>query len=270
MKIYNKLCNHKNNFIDIMEQIIIKLDKKDQKYTHNKKYTNRDYICGIIEVLSNNTSWRKYNGKINGRILNNKHNYYVKIGVYNELYKTNKNEYLKNNKKLSKELSIDSSFVPNKFGKEQLGRNIYYKNKKGRKITAIVDSKGIPLKIRLDEGNKHDARIAPKILKILKNNDEDITKYIFADKAYDSNKIRKIIKSKRYKSIIPKRKYKNRKTRYLNKNEIKRYRKRIIIENFFSWIKAYPKIDKIYEKTAVSYKGLLLLAISMLIYKREK
>jgi len=26
------------------------------------------------------------------------------------------------------------------------------------------------------------------------------------------------------------------------------YRKRIIVENYFSWIKAYPKIDKIYEK----------------------
>lgn len=40
-----------------------------------------------------------------------------------------------------------------------------------------------------------------------------------------------------------------------------------IIENFFSWIKDYPKIDRIYEKTIESYKGLLLV-ISILIYKR--
>ena len=44
----------------------------------------KDYICGIIEVVSNNTSWRKYNGLINDRVLNNKHNYYCKIGVYEE------------------------------------------------------------------------------------------------------------------------------------------------------------------------------------------
>ena len=41
-----------------------------------------------------------------------------------------------------------------------------------------------------------------------------------------------------------------------------------VIKNFFSWIIFYPKIDKIYEKTIESYRGLLLLAISMIIYKR--
>ena len=30
----------------------------------------------------------KYNGLIGGRILNNKHNYYLKLGVYEKLYKT--------------------------------------------------------------------------------------------------------------------------------------------------------------------------------------
>ena len=37
----------------------------------------------------------------------------------------------------------------------------------------------------------------------------------------------------------------------------------------FSWLKRNPKIDRIYEKTIESYMGLLLLGISMLIFKRE-
>src|SRR5205814_80644 len=125
-------------------------------------------------------SWRKYNRKIDGRVLNNKHNNYVKIGIYKELFETINKQYKKNNKNRKKEsikvLSIDSTFVQNKNGIEKIGRNIYYKNKQGRKI------------------------------------------------------------------------------RSLKKKEMKKYRKRIIVENYFSWIKMYPKIDKIYEKTEKSYK----------------
>ena len=81
-----------------------------------------------IEVLTNNVSWRKYNGKIDGRVLNNKHNDFVKIGVYDELYKTNLIKYLKrSNKKFRKSLSIDSSFIENRNGTNDLRRNIYYK-----------------------------------------------------------------------------------------------------------------------------------------------
>ncbi len=164
MRLYSKFCKPENNFMGLMENIINRLDKKDTKYIRNKKYTTVDYIYGIIEVISNNISWRKYNGKIDGRILNNKHNHYVKIGVYEEFYKVNLREYSSVNKETIKELSIDSSFIPNNNGTEELGRNIFYKNKRGRKVTVIVDSKGIPLNIRIDSGNVHDAKIAPKIL----------------------------------------------------------------------------------------------------------
>ena len=81
MIIYKKLLKNKTGdlLINIMEIIINKHEKhKNKNYVSNLKYTTRDYICGIIEVLSNNISWRKYIGKIDGRTLNNKHNYYEK------------------------------------------------------------------------------------------------------------------------------------------------------------------------------------------------
>ena len=121
--------NRKKNFIQLFESIIKKLEPSiNDDYRRNIKYTMSDYIMGIIEVLTNNVSWRKYNGKIDGRVLNNKHNYFVKIGVYEELYKTNLIKYLKrSNRKFRKYLSIDSSFIENRNGTTDLGRNIYYK-----------------------------------------------------------------------------------------------------------------------------------------------
>ncbi len=120
------------NFIQIMKSIILQLEKpKKKEYGRNKKYTLDDYIMGIIEVLLNCVSWRKYNGKINGRVLNNKHNYFTRLGVYDKLYKTNLKEYLKKTKgRTLKYQSMDSSFIENKIGVDKLGRNIYYKNKR--------------------------------------------------------------------------------------------------------------------------------------------
>ena len=72
---------------------------------------------------------------------------------------------------------------------------------------------------------------------------------------------------KKYIPIIPKRKSKLNKTS-LSKNEIPIYRKRIIVEKFFAWLKRYPKVDRIYEKTNISYRGLLLMASSIIIFNR--
>jgi transposase len=134
-------------------------------------------------------------------------------------------------------------------------------------VTALVDIKGVPMKLIINKGNRHDARIAPKILNQLEINNLPQKKYMLGDKGYDSNKIREIIKSKKYKPIIAKRKYPNKK-KSLSKSEIKIYRKRIIVENAFAWIKMHSKIDKYYEKTIKSYKGLLLLAVSIIIFKK--
>ena len=251
-----------------MEGIINKLDIRNTKYVRNKKYTTREYITGIIEVLSNNTSWRKYNGKISGRILNNKHNYYVRLGVYDELYKSTLELYTRIKEEPIKVISIDSTFIANKNGTEKIARNIFYKNKRGRKISVAVDESGVPLTVHLSKGNKHDARIAPKIINKLLINKTSEEKLILADKAYDSKKIRQLIRSKNYNPIISKRRYRNSKKRTIKKKYRKIYKKRIIVENFFAWLKAFSIIDKIYEKTTKSYLGLLYLAISIIIYRK--
>ena len=92
-----------------------------------------------------------------------------------------------------------------------------------------------------------------------------------ADKGYDSKDILKILKKKGYKPIIPQnlRNIKNPKLiRKMYSKDKKVYKKRIIVENFFAWIKKNPKIDNLYEKIIASYKGLLFLACSKIIFKR--
>ena len=62
--------------------------------------------------------------------------------------------------------------------------------------------------------------------------------YFLADKRYDSNKIIKMLNQKGYTPIIPqnKRNIKDKsKLRTLNSQEKKIYKKRIIVENYYSY-----------------------------------
>jgi len=81
------------------------------------------------------------------------------------------------------------------------------------------------------------------------------------------------IAGKGYHPIIPYnlRNTKNKKLiKKLTSKEKEIYRKRIIVEKYFSWIKTYPKIDKIHEKTKKSYMGLLYLASIKILINRMK
>lgn len=39
---------------------------KNDYYKRNVKYSLKDYVIGIIDVVKNNTSWNSYNGIMNG------------------------------------------------------------------------------------------------------------------------------------------------------------------------------------------------------------
>lgn len=92
--------------------------------------------------LSNCVFQNRYSGCINGKNLNNKHNFYVKLVIYRKTYIYILNSYLKNDKynKL-KFLSIDSTFINNKI-----------------KISTIVDINGIPLSLLLIKGSINDSK----------------------------------------------------------------------------------------------------------------
>jgi len=135
-----------------------------------------------------------------------------------------------------------------------------------------VDAKGVPLVVDISEGNRHDCKLFERaqnkleeseIIKVKQNK-----RYFLGDKGYDSEKIREVMKKMGYETIIAKRKRKANDVS-LNKKEVKIYRKRIIVENSFSWLKRYAKVDRIYEKNKMSYEGVVNLAISMIIYNKR-
>ena len=175
---------------------------------------------------------------------------------------------------------------------------------KGIKISSLVTTKGI--RINIDSGNKYDSPLLPKIINncIINTNTKKYTnhnrykQYLFADSGYDSKENHDFLINKGYiwcKYVAPnarknsiynashckvepydipiiiqnKRNIKNMKLlRKRNKRQNEIYKKRSIIENYHSWLKKFPKIKLLYERNIYSYRGLVLLGISVLIYRR--
>ena len=75
-----------NKFSFIKEFSKFAIKKLNIKDHFNRKYSEETYVNEIVNVLRSSCYWRRYNGTIDGRILNNKHNIYVKNGLYKEFY----------------------------------------------------------------------------------------------------------------------------------------------------------------------------------------
>ena len=161
---YDKECIHDDNkpFINIpklMEIIVTVLKPKvNPKFCNNQKFTEIDFINGIVEIIRNCMYWRRYkNGKIDGEYLRKRHKKYCEWGVYNCLYIILLDVYFSKNKfgKL-KNQSFDTTFCINLYGSEMKGRNVKYKSKNGIKISTIDDNNGTPFSLAIASGNVSD------------------------------------------------------------------------------------------------------------------
>ena len=85
----------------------------NSSYRHNVKYSDEDYIKGIIDVLQSSAIWNCYSGAMNGNILRKKHSKWVKIGIYDHAYESILKKYF-NKTSISEERkyqSINSTFI---------------------------------------------------------------------------------------------------------------------------------------------------------------
>ena len=121
------------------------------------------------------------------------------------------------------------------------------------KIHALVDANGLPVALKLTEGQAHDGRSAADMLDALGKG-----QILLADRAYDSDALRRALSARGgWANIKPMRHRVNIPTfsSFL-------YRYRNLVERFFNKLKHYRAIATRYEKRAVNYLALVKLAAS--------
>ena len=121
------------------------------------------------------------------------------------------------------------------------------------KIHAIVDANGLPIALKLSEGQAHDGRSATDMLGSLGQGH-----ILLADRAYDSNALRETLTQQgAWANVKPM-------SRRINPPSFSPflYRFRNLVERFFSKLKHYRAIATRYEKHAANYLAVVKLAAS--------
>lgn len=119
------------------------------------------------------------------------------------------------------------------------------------KIHAVVDAKGLPLRLALSAGQDHDSLLAGNLLTDLSNNG-----MLLADRAYDSDAIRELARERgAWANIPPKR---NRRNPICFCPHL--YRDRNHVERFFNRIKHCRRIATRYDKLAANFLAFIKLA----------
>ena len=119
------------------------------------------------------------------------------------------------------------------------------------KVHALVDANGLPITLKLTEGQAHDGRSAADMLDTLGDGD-----VLLADRAYDSDGLRQMLaKRGAWANVrpMPGRKNVPAFSRFL-------YKYRNLVERFFSKLKHFRAIATRYEKHAENYLALIKLA----------
>jgi len=259
------------SFIKLLKSVIINNNFIGKFYKNkfpNTKYNIELILTNIIYVLKTGIAWRNLNINplIKWQTIYFHFNRFVKYGIFKNLFIKLRNRYIKNNNSNIK--LIDSSFVLNKYGRNNVARNKFFKNKNCNKISALTDVNGIPLSVLVNKGTVHDIKFFDDHFNDVKfaftKKSSNGSFYMLADKAYESKKIRDKLNSYGYHLMItPK---KNLKTKYFFNKSI--YKKRINVEHTFQRLKAFKRIQIRYDFNVYNYTNFLYLASSILIFNK--
>ena len=117
------------------------------------------------------------------------------------------------------------------------------------KVHVAVNGEGQPVKLHLTEGERHDVTCAEILLEGLEPG------HVIADKGYDSDPLRKKIRSAGAKPVIPSRR--NCRTR---RHDRQLYKLRNVVERFINRIKHCRRVATRYDKLAATFLGFVEFA----------
>ena len=125
----------------------------------------------------------------------------------------------------------------------------------GTKLTLVCDELGTPLAVALGPGQEHDIRRLPKALNPMLGLARP--RRLAGDKAYSVAWVRAWLRERGIQPVIPSRKDQPADPSF----DRAQYRKRNVVERLVSWLKESRRVATRYEKLAVTFLGMVKLAM---------
>ena len=133
----------------------------------------------------------------------------------------------------------------------------------GTKLHLIVDGHGLPLAASISPGQAHESKHLEPVLEAVRlprpgrGRPRSRPKALAGDKGYSYPRVRRYLRRRRIKAVIPTRKD-QRRSRHFDKSA---YRRRNVVERCLNWLKESRRIGTRYEKLAVTFMGMIKLAM---------
>ena len=275
--------------IKILSKII---DNKYCKNNHKKYYSNEYYLINIFEMLNDVNKWKTLNKlksfepvNINNKIAKNHHDTirkkflkWCKDGIFKLAFDECINLKSINN---NIELIIDSSFINNKYGIEDIGLNTDNKKKKASKLSIISDKDKFiysVMNIKINKKNevKNDKRLKENknikkykkrkgfihdVKTIQSSLDKINPKYNFTnvillgDKGYIDTDSKYYV-NKREINLVT---YKRKNQKKNNSDDKDKLKKRVFVENAIGLIKKNERIMTRKDHKIMSFMGFVYL-----------
>lgn len=268
-QIHNKLCKNKV-YDEINRQLLNRYFKKNKEIKTKYQIIDSSFIQNKGGSVKNNNHLLSEKEKIKNAHIRNEN---IWIDKENIKIKSKNNKINNTNDKIP--------YIKKKKERTFIENNRYNGRKKYFKIDTITDSIGTPLVSTFVSSKQSDCDSLEKTINSLPINLNTLNnskinrykQYFLADSGYHSKKNIDFVEKKGYIPLIKYNKRNERRKHIIKKNtfkgkQLKIYKKRMIIESFFSWIKNCPTINQNYQKTIESFNGLLLLCSSFFISKR--
>lgn len=165
-------------------------------------------------------------------------------------------------------VKLDGSLVPSYGFTSGVGYSGKHR-RSGVKISAAVDSEGLPLSVQLASGNVHDLPLALPTLDSIRVGKRVRPRLVLADKGYDSRRFRKALRERRIKANIPERQYRKRRKR----GRPARYdselgKTRFTVERTNGWLKSFRRIHFRFDRTLVMFEAWVFLACIVICLRR--
>lgn len=137
------------------------------------------------------------------------------------------------------------------------------KRGKGTKIMALTDAHGLPIAIRTVSARPNEVTLADRTIR----SSAVKPKRVIADRAYDSDKLRRTLAKRGIRLISPHRRNRT-KAPTQDGRTLRRYSRRWKVERLFSWLFNWRRTVVRYEFHTKNYLGFVQLACIMLLSRQ--
>ena len=193
------------------------------------------------------------------------------FGCWNSIYQqfnrwSSKNKLMRIFKTFVQEPDLEWSFIDSSIVKaHQHSASLPNKEEQGigksvagntTKIHMAVDAHGLPIDFEITGGEVHDCKVAPEFIEKL-----PFSEHTIADKGYDSEEVRDVIRKKSSIPVIP---GKSNSKIGNSKMDWGLYKYRHLVENLFARIKHFRAIATRFDKLKRNYASVVAMACAFL------